>query len=332
MAQPPAAAAAVVVAATNTITATTTTTTTPTTTSSSSSSQTPSAAGHTAWLRKMQQYHLQGILCDTIIRLHLPSTGEDDDDDDDDDDGDDNDYSGGGDEDDEEGELDAHTKQIVDNDDIVDKVDKKQEVEKDTKCTIKSTRTDKIYCHALVLSSRSGYFASTLRGRWEATKTKTITLKLPNDRVDDFRLLLKLNYNTSYIYDDNGHRFDRSTRLRLAFLGNALEFHECVNECLESLAEEKLTAQEALTIVDEFPEDLRGHAVVPKLMAHVVEALAAGIDELTGEQKAEGAKEKKAATTQTVTLNDFKKNIKLLSDALTKALGPVHQFFEEGSV
>jgi hypothetical protein len=29
---------------------------------------------------------------------------------------------------------------------------------------------------------------------------------------------------------------------------------------------------------------------------------------------------------------DYKKNIKLLSDALNQALGPVHQFFEEGSV
>ena len=63
------------------------------------------------------------------------------------------------------------------------------------------------------------------------------------------KLLLKLCYGGSYIYDGE-EILDASTRIRLAFLGNAFEMEECVWECLASLAD-NLTPTDALTILDD---------------------------------------------------------------------------------
>jgi len=53
------------------------------------------------------------------------------------------------------------------------------------------------------------------------------------------KLLIKLCYSGSYIRD-GGELLNRSTRMRLAFLGNAFEMHECVWEFLASLADGRL--------------------------------------------------------------------------------------------
>lgn len=49
---------------------------------------------------------------------------------------------------------------------------------------------------------------------------------------------------------------DRAAILRLALLADAFEFHDCVRACFKALAY-KLTVDEALALVDFFPEDLR---------------------------------------------------------------------------
>lgn len=62
--------------------------------------------------------------------------------------------------------------------------------------------------------------------------------------VDDFKLLLKLSCGVSYIQEGE-MRLPKTMRLRLAFLANAFEFVDCVQECLQSLSEEELTLEDA---------------------------------------------------------------------------------------
>jgi hypothetical protein len=57
------------------------------------------------------------------------------------------------------------------------------------------------------------------------------------EAVTDFKLLLELSYGGSYTRDDEGDLLDRKWRLRLAFMANAFEFSDCINQCLESLVE-----------------------------------------------------------------------------------------------
>jgi len=83
----------------------------------------------------------------------------------------------------------------------------------------------------------------------------------------------------SYIRD-GGELLDRSTRMRLAFLDNAFEMHECVCECLASLADD-LTHADALTLLDKVPEELRGHEAMAGVTVKVVEFLMSVLDEST---------------------------------------------------
>jgi len=86
------------------------------------------------------------------------------------------------------------------------------------------------------------------------------------------KLLLKLCYGGSYIYDGE-ELLDASTRIRLAFLGSAFEMQECVWECLASLAD-NLTSTDALTILDDVPRELCGHEAMTGVVAKVVQVLA----------------------------------------------------------
>ena len=70
--------------------------------------------------------------------------------------------------------------------------------------------------------------------------------------VDDLKLLIERSYGLSYVQDGDA-RLSISTRLRLAFLGNAFEFAECVQECLQSLSEEDLTIEDTFSLLDEMP-------------------------------------------------------------------------------
>ena len=135
-----------------------------------------------------------------------------------------------------------------------------------------------IICHANVLCVRSPYFRACLGGEWNEAQTKTVEINLENDQaVQDLKLLLKLCYSDSYIKDED-ELLDRSTRIRLAFLGNAFEMQECVGECLGSLADD-LTPTDALTFLDDVPEELHGHDAMKSVTAKVVEILANRIDE-----------------------------------------------------
>jgi len=90
------------------------------------------------------------------------------------------------------------------------------------------------------------------------------------------KLLIKLCYSGSYIRD-GGELLDRSTRMRLAFLGNAFEMHECV---WASLADD-LTHADALTLLDKVPEELRGHEAMAGVTVKVVEILGSVLDKWT---------------------------------------------------
>jgi hypothetical protein len=96
--------------------------------------------------------------------------------------------------------------------------------------------TTDIICHAVVLCARSSYFEAALSGEWNEAQTKTVEVELENEQaVQDMKLLIKLCYSGSYTKEDGEELLDRSTRMRLAFLGNAFEMEDCVAECLASL-------------------------------------------------------------------------------------------------
>lgn len=82
--------------------------------------------------------------------------------------------------------------------------------------------------------------------RRHLSATKTVEVVLENDQaVQDMKLLIKLCYSGSYIRE-GGELLDRSIRMRLAFLGDALEMQGCVWECL-ALLTDGLTHADALT-------------------------------------------------------------------------------------
>ena len=68
--------------------------------------------------------------------------------------------------------------------------------------------------------------------------------------------------------------------MRLAFLGNAFEMGDCVSECLASLVED-LIPTNALTVLDDVPEELRGHEAMKGVTAKVIEFLADMLDKWT---------------------------------------------------
>jgi hypothetical protein len=107
-----------------------------------------------------------------------------------------------------------------------------------------------------------------------------VEVVLENDQaVEDMKLLIKLCYSCSYIR--NGEELlDRRTRMRLAFLGDAFEMQECVWECIASLADD-LTHADALTTLDDVPEELLGHEAMMCVVRKVVEALGDALDKWT---------------------------------------------------
>jgi len=137
-----------------------------------------------------------------------------------------------------------------------------------------------------------------------------VEILLENEQaVKDMKLLLKLCYSGSYIKDGD-ELLDRSTRIRLAFWGNAFEMEECVRECLEFLVE-NMTSTDALTILDDVPRELHGHKAMKSVTAKVVDVLADKIDKM-------------ALSGPPIALQKHMKEN--FANALAKALGPVANF------
>jgi hypothetical protein len=177
------------------------------------------------------------------------------------------------------------------------------------------TRTTDILCHANVLCARSPYFASSLGGEWNEAQTKTVEVVLENEQaVQDMNLLIKLCYSGSYIQDEE-EPLDVRTRIGLAFLGNAFEMQDCVWECLESL-KEGLSVLDALTILEDVPEELRGHGAMAGVNEKVVAILSKALNEFTESDPPTAAQ---------------KQWKQMVGDALANALGPVNQLFGESS-
>lgn len=172
-------------------------------------------------------------------------------------------------------------------------------------------KTD-ILCHAVVLCARSPYFESSLSGEWNEAQTKTVEIELKNEQaMEDMKLLIKLCYSGRYTKEDGEELLDRSTRMRLAFLGNAFEMEDCVSECLASLADD-LAPSNVLTILDNVPEGLRGHETMKGVTAKVIEVLADTLNTITQSDPPTASETRKKQE---------------LGDALAKALGPVNHFW-----
>ena len=86
---------------------------------------------------------------------------------------------------------------------------------------------------------------------------------------------------------------------------------ECVWECLASLAD-NLAFNDALTILDDVPKELRDHEAMAGVVAKVVEVLADMLNYFTFSDPPTAAEQ------------DFKRQV---ANALAKALGPVDGFF-----
>lgn len=116
-------------------------------------------------------------------------------------------------------------------------------------------------------------------GEWAESQTKTVEVTLESEQaVEDLKLLIKLCYSGSYTKEGGG-LLDRSTRMRLAFLGNAREMQDCVSECLGSLADD-LTPANVLTGLDDVSEELRGHEMMADVIKKIVEFLADMLDSI----------------------------------------------------
>jgi len=171
-----------------------------------------------------------------------------------------------------------------------------------------------ILCHANVLCARSPYFEPALGGEWNEPQTKTVEVVLKNEQaVQNMNLLIKLCYFGSYTKDAE-ELLNRSTRMRLAFLGNAFEMLESVWKCLESLTED-LTPANALSALDEVPEELRGHEAMPGVTAKVVGCLAGVLDKWT--------------ESDPPTINQKEQKLGIVN-AVAAALGPVYQLLDQG--
>jgi len=95
--------------------------------------------------------------------------------------------------------------------------------------------------------------------------------------VDDLRFLIKLSCGLSYVQDGDA-RLPKTVRLRLTFLANALEFVDCVQECLQSLNEENLTLEEACSLLDDMPEELCEDEATVLFMGKTIKIFTAEID------------------------------------------------------
>ena len=71
----------------------------------------------------------------------------------------------------------------------------------------------------------------------------------------------------------------KTMRLRLAFLANAFEFVDCVDECLQSLSEEELTLEDAFNLLDKMPEGLWEHEAARAIRIKIIKVLVEERDE-----------------------------------------------------
>lgn len=175
--------------------------------------------------------------------------------------------------------------------------------------------------------------------------------------VEDFRLLIKLSCGLSYVQEGDV-RLPMTIRLRLAFLANAFEFVDCVQECLQSLSEDELTPEEACSLPNEIPQELWEHDAAMGIRSKIIKVLGEKISELAERSKGAGfeAAELAAAAVMTskvvkvlvdiidelgarrkqaLTAGNHKKQVlrhvlRQAGEALGKALGPVDRLFGEG--
>ena len=141
--------------------------------------------------------------------------------------------------------------------------------------------------------------------------------------VEDLRLLIKLSCGVSYV-EDSGMRLPNSTRLRLAFLGNAFEFVDCVQECLQSLSEEDMTLADALSLLDEMPEELWEHEAALTIRIKIINVLVKERDE-QAKRSEEGEEDEnaEAAAVAAALTDKVSKALRQAGEALGKALGSV---------
>ena len=128
----------------------------------------------------------------------------------------------------------------------------------------------------------------------------------------DLKLLLKLIYSSSFSHEE-GMLLPKATRLRLLVLASAFEIDDCVNDCLESLGK-RLMLEEAITLCEDVPEEVRGHEAMKELLLQAVKTLTAGIDKLKGEVGEEEADEEEGDEEQNAKLP----KLQAAGDALAK--------------
>lgn len=144
-------------------------------------------------------------------------------------------------------------------------------------------------------------------------------------------------------------RLPKDMWLRLAFLANAFEFVDCVQECLQALTEEELTLADAFSLLNEMPEELWEHEAAMTIRIKIIQVLA---NEMGKQEKQRNEEEEVAAAVlmnkvtkalvgvidelgpremQGETAEEQKgQTIRLAGGALSKALGPVDKLFEGG--
>jgi hypothetical protein len=145
-----------------------------------------------------------------------------------------------------------------------------------------------------------------LGGQYVEAQAKVIEIALVDDQaLEDFKLLLKLNYGASFVEDD-GLPLPKATRLRLLVLASAFDFQDCIYEFLNSMGD-GLSFAEAISCLSDVPDEVQGHAAMATLRLKLVELLAQGIDKLAEEGKTE--------------------QMQQAGDALAEAIGPVSELF-----
>ena len=144
--------------------------------------------------------------------------------------------------------------------------------------------------------------------------THPIYCSSPAAELEDFRLLIKLSYASSYIKDGD-MPLDRATLIRLASLANAYEFHDTVNECL-SAAGEGLSFEEAITCINDLPENLKGTDAAKGLMIKALQALVKGLNDPSSIEGMEEGEVKEGV-------------LEKGADALARYIGPVYMLFRE---
>lgn len=139
----------------------------------------------------------------------------------------------------------------------------------DGRPTHSAPETIDITCHSVVLAARSPYFAASMESGFSTSRS--VNLTLPDEQaVRDLRLLLKLNYTGCYIADETGATLDYDTLLRLAVLGEAFEFTECLDQCMGFLEDGLVQGK---IHWDDIPEKFHGHECVKALKGRATMAI-----------------------------------------------------------